>query len=258
MTVRGQYDVLEGAEPGSWAGSGSNARNGALVVHGFTGTPQSMRPLAEAFVAAGFTTEMPLLPGHGTHLDDMLTTGWADWSAAVETAYTELAAHCDHVVVAGLSMGGTLSIWLATRHPEIAGLVLVNPAAMPQPEIAEILAPMLEAGETTFDAIGNDIAKQGVTELAYDRTPLAQLASLGEAIDALQPDLAGIELPILLLTSPQDHVVPPASSDHLAATVSGPVERVTLQDSFHVATLDNDQGLINTSAVAFAERVCRA
>ena len=117
-------DVLAGAEPFSASGG----PHGALVVHGFTGCPQSMRGLAQAFAAAGFATELPLLPGHGTSVDDMLATRWADWSGAAESAYDELAARCDRVVVAGLSMGGTITAWLATRHPEIAGLVLVNPA----------------------------------------------------------------------------------------------------------------------------------
>ena len=72
-----------------------------------------MRGLAEAFAAAGFAVELPLLPGHGTSVDDMATTTFADWSEAVERAYADLAARCDRVVVAGLSMGATLAAWLA-------------------------------------------------------------------------------------------------------------------------------------------------
>lgn len=244
--------ILAGAEPQSWAGG----PNGALVIHGFTGNPQSMRPLAQAFADAGFTTELPLLPGHGTSVEDMLTTSWDDWSAAAEAAYDDLASRCEHVVVAGLSMGGTITLWLASRHPEIAGIVCINAAAIAQPELIELLEPMIEAGETTFDAIGNDIAKEGVTELAYDRTPLPPLLSLSLAIDELLPELGTITCPVLVLNSPQDHVVPPGSSDHVAASVGGPVERVSLERSFHVATLDHDADLIATSAIAFAQRVC--
>lgn len=214
-----------------------------------------MRPLAQAFADAGFTTELPLLPGHGTTIAEMLPTTWADWSAAAERAYDDLAGRCERVVVAGLSMGGTLAVWLASRHPELAGCIAINAAVMSQPEIAELLGPLLEAGQETFDAIGNDVAKEGVVELAYELTPLAALASLGAAIDDLQPRLADITCPVLIMTSPEDHVVPPASSDHLAATVSGPVERVTLARSYHVATLDYDAELIQREAVDFAQRV---
>jgi carboxylesterase len=90
-----------------------------------------MRGLAQAFAAAGFAVELPRLPGHGTTVDDMLTTTWADWSWCAERAFDELAARCDRVVVAGLSMGGSLAVWLAAHHPEIAGVVAVNAAVDP-------------------------------------------------------------------------------------------------------------------------------
>lgn len=247
-------DILAGAEPQSWSGGS----HGALVLHGFTGTPQSMRPLAAAFAAAGFTTELPLLPGHGTSVEDMLRTGWQDWSAAVEQAYVELAGRTERVVVAGLSMGGTLACWLAAHHPEIAGVVAINAAIAPQPELAELLGPLVEAGEQTFAALGGDIALEGAVELAYDRTPIAPLLTLADALEELNARLAEIRCPVLVMCAPQDHVVPPASSDVLAAGVSGPVERITLERSYHVATLDHDAPLIESEAVAFARRVCGA
>jgi carboxylesterase len=247
-------EVLPGAEPTSVAGGPA----GVLVLHGFTGSPQSMRPLAEAFAAAGFTVELPRLPGHGTTVDDMLTTSWDDWSAAAEAALADLAGRCERVVVAGLSMGGTLTLWLATRHPELAGLVCVNPAVGdPEgtPQMLDGLRALLDAGETTMDAIGADIALEGATELAYDRTPIAPLVSLMEATAGLRADLPKVDTPLLLCTSPQDHVVPPADSDRIAAAVTGSVERVTLERSYHVATLDHDAGLVAARAVEFARRV---
>ena len=79
-----------------------------LVLHGFTGNPQSMRPLAEAVAKAGFTVDLPLLPGHGTAVEDLIPKRWEDWSGAAESAYQALAARCDRVLVTGLSVGGTL------------------------------------------------------------------------------------------------------------------------------------------------------
>ncbi len=247
--------VLPGAEP--WSHEGGP--HGALVLHGFTGCPQSMRGLAEAFAAAGFTVELPRLPGHGTTIDDMATTTWADWSATTEAAYEGLAARCERVVVAGLSMGGSLTVWLASRHPEIAGIVCINPAT--EPADAGMLAmfeELVAGGTLVIPGIGNDVAEPGQVELAYDQIPLLAAKSMFDAITDLQPSLAQITAPLLLLNSPQDHVVTPSNSDHLAASVSGPVERVTLERSFHVATLDFDREIIETEAVAFAEKVCGA
>jgi carboxylesterase len=247
--------VLPGAEPFSAAGG----RQGALVLHGFTGSPHSMRGLAEALAGAGFTVELPRLSGHGTTVEDMATTGWADWSATAEMAYQDLADRCDQLIVVGLSMGGTLTAWLAAHHPEITGIAVVNPQIEPTPPaVRDVLNLAVTQGVTEAPSIGSDIAQPGVAELAYNRVPIACIISLAEALDDLQPRLGDIGCPVLVFTSPQDHVVPPSSSDALAARVSGPVERVTLPNSYHVATLDYDRPLIEEKVLEFARRTTAA
>ena len=245
--------LLPGAEP--WSAAGGPA--GALCLHGFTGNPSSMRGLAEAFAAAGFSVELPRLPGHGTTVEEMKGTRWADWTAEVEAAYQRLAARTERVVVAGLSMGGSLSLWTALHHPEVAGLVLVNPATMPQPsEVMEMVHGMLDEGVDHMPGIGADIADPDVTESAYAETPLRPLASLVEDGLAQMVDRYGeITCPLLLLTSPQDHVVDPGNGDLLAETYGGPVERISLERSYHVATLDYDKDLIFDAAVTFGRKV---
>jgi carboxylesterase len=243
---------MAGAEP--WSAAGGS--HGVLVLHGFTGNPQSMRPLAEALAAAGFTVELPLLPGHGTAVEDMLPTRWEDWSGAAEAQFQALAARCDTVLVAGLSMGGTLTCWLAERHPGIAGIALVNPLIeAPDEEFRQGIGALLEAGTEVFDAIGSDIKKEGVEEAAYPGTPLAPVLSLFEGADEVLADLGSIRCPTLLFSSREDHVVEPVSGDILEAKVGGPVERVHLENSYHVATLDNDAPLIEKSVVDFAFEV---
>jgi carboxylesterase len=110
-------DVLPGAEAFSHRGNAS----GVLVLHGFTGNPSSMRPIAERLAAAGYSVELPRLPGHGTTVEDMMTTTWADWSKTAEQAYDELAERCERVAVVGLSMGGGLAAYLAEERPSLAG-----------------------------------------------------------------------------------------------------------------------------------------
>lgn len=248
-----QAKIMAGAEPWSAAGD----KRGALILHGFTGCPQSMRPLAETFADAGFTVELPRLPGHGTTPQDMLSTVWDDYAATVEKAYNDLAARTDTIVVAGLSMGGTLTLWLAERHPEIKGIVLVNPAAEPD-DFAETeigCKGALEAGQELLPGVAGDIADPNATELGYDTAPAKSLLSLIEAMKDLKPKLPNIKIPALLLHSPQDHVVPPGSAKLLRDKLHGPVEYVTLDKSFHVATLDYDGGKINKCALEFGLRV---
>jgi carboxylesterase len=271
-TADEQARAAESGEPARAAESGEPARaaesgdlkqawsaeggpGGALVVHGFTGNPQGLRGLAEAFADAGFTVELPRLPGHGTTVEDMLTTSWADWSAEAERAYADLASRCERVIVAGLSMGGVLTMWLAANHPEIAGIVCINTPMAAAGPLSELVQSMIDAGEETMDAIGNDVADPEGFEDAYTKTPLRPLLSLIEAGDALRSQLSSISCPVLIMTSTNDHVVTPADSDAIAEAVSGPVERVTLERSYHVATLDYDKDLINERAVEFAKKV---
>ncbi len=244
--------VLPGAEPYSAVGDG----RGALVLHGFTGNPQSMRGLAHALADAGFTVEMPLLPGHGTDIVDMLDTRWEDWSGAAETAYTELAARSDAVVVVGLSMGGTLAVWLAERHPEIAAMAVVNPLLAPPDEgTVSLIESMIEGGDEVAPGIGSDIALEGAVESAYPGLPLRAVRSLFAAAAEVEAELASVSCPVLVLTSVQDHVVDPRSSELLVAAAKGPVEQVKLERSFHVATLDFDKDEIEARTVEFVSGV---
>ena len=200
---------------------------------------------------------MPLLPGHGTVMEDLIPIRWSDWVATVEAAYQTLAARVDKVVVVGLSLGGALTLRVGANHPEVAGLVCVNPAAEPQvPEVIELLQGMIDGGTEVLPGIRGDIADPDATESGYDGTPLRGAKSM--FIDGLVPlaeEYASMRMPMLLLNSPQDHVVEPKQSEFLVARYRGPIERIILERSFHVATLDYDKDIIIDAAVAFAQRV---
>ena len=248
------HAVLAGCEPWSSPGGGPH---GVLVLHGFTGSPVSMRPLAEAFAAAQFTVELPRLPGHGTAVEDMVETGWDDWLTEAERALVALQARVPdgRVVVAGLSMGGALAAALAQGHPELAGLVLINaPVGAPE-DLAAAVEEMLAGGMEVMDSIGGDIADPDADEVAYGETPLRPLMTMIMAGQDVRSRLSEITQPTLIITSRQDHVVNPEDSDVLAEGISGPVERLWLEKSFHVATLDYDRAELEAAAVAFAQRV---
>ena len=234
--------ILPGCEP--YEATGGDI--GVLVLHGFTGNPSSVRPLAEFLAADGFTVSLPRLPGHGTSVADMMTTSWADWTGAALDAYDDLAARTARVAVVGLSMGGGLSAYIAQRR-DVGAVVFINPLVKPPvPEMIDGLNQLIEAGLTTIDAIGSDVKREGVSELAYDATPLACAKSLFDGIGEVYDALGSIVAPSLLLSSREDHVVTADNGDDLVARVRGPIERVWLENSFHVATIDNDQPLVES------------
>ena len=102
----------------------------------------------------------------------------------------------------------------------------------------------------------NDVAEPDADEGGYAQWPIEPLLSLFDALDDLLPRLPAITCPVLVVTSRQDHVVPPVSSDLLAAAVSGPVERLFLERSFHLATLDVERDVVENTVVDFALRPC--
>jgi carboxylesterase len=230
-----------------------------LLLHGFTGSTASMRPWAEYLVAQGYAVSAPRLPGHGTTWQDLNKTTWADWYAEAERAFDELRAGCDQVVVGGLSMGGALALALAeNRGADVAGLVLVNPGLTnthPARHVRHVLKHLVPA----FPAIKNDMSKPGQDEIAYDRTPLKAAASMMDAWKGLIEDLPKVTQPLLMFRSREDHVVDPGSGKHVMAKVSSKdlTERI-LENSYHVATLDNDAELIFEGSASFIERVCGA
>lgn len=238
--------VLPGAEPIDLPGGPV----GVLLSHGFTGTTQSMRPWAEHLHAAGLTVVAPRLPGHGTTMKEMNTTRWPDWYGAVETAFDDLRSRCTTVFAMGLSMGGTLVLRLAEQRPDqVSGIVLVNAALATERKDVKLL-PILSKLIATFPGVANDIKKEGMTELAYPKVPLKAANSLQQLLPLVRRDLGKITCPVLVYRSSIDHVVEPISGRELVKGCVHAEERV-LENSYHVATLDNDAPEIFEGSLEF-------
>jgi carboxylesterase len=247
--------LMPGAEPFRHDGGPV----GALLCHGFTGTPQSLRPWAEHLAAADLTVRLPRLPGHGTSVAEANLTTWNDWYAELERNFLELSRECEQVFVMGLSMGGTLALRLAEVHGgSISGLVLVNPSLLTKrPD--RFLLPALRLVVPSWAGIASDIKKPGSVELAYDRIPMKAAYSLGKLWSTTRADLGKVSQPILIFRSPEDHVVEPDSCVLLQEKVaSTDVREVLLENSYHVATLDNDAPTIFEGSVEFVRRLARA
>lgn len=243
--------LLPGAEPFSMDGIGARGKIGVLVIHGFTGTPQSMRPWGEHLAAAGFTVRGPLLPGHGTRWQDMNKTTWQDWFATAEEALVELQNVTEEVFVCGLSMGGSLTVRLAETHPEIRGIVTVNPALATERKDAALL-PYVRRFIPSFPGIASDIKKADTHEVAYTRLPLQAAWQLQQLWKVTRADLAKITCPVLTFRSRIDHVVEAISGKILLeGLTSTQATEVVLEDSYHVATLDNDAPAIFSGSVDF-------
>jgi carboxylesterase len=199
----------------------------------------------------GISVIGPRLPGHGTTWEDLEGTTWQDWERESDAALLELISRCAKVIGVGLSMGAAMALHLAAKYPEkLKGVVAVNPDVR-RPELA--LIPLLRAFTRSTKGVGNDIMKPGQDEIAYSRVPLKAATELGKLYRVVQRELPSVRQPLLVFSSPQDHVAKPANSRYVMEHV-GSVEKelVTLPNSYHVATLDNDAQLIFERTLRFA------
>jgi carboxylesterase len=145
---------------------------------------------------------------------------------------------------------------LAEEHgADIAGLILVNPSVRTDDKRL-VLLPVLQRLVPSFPGISNDIKKPGVDEGAYDRMPLKALYSLSQLWQVTREDLAKVTQPVLLFRSTVDHVVEPSSGRVVLSSISSrDVTETLLEDSYHVATLDNDAPRIFADSADFIRRV---
>jgi carboxylesterase len=226
---------------------------GVVLCHGFTGMPGSLRQWAEALAQAGHTVRVPLLPGHGTTWQDANATTWEQWYAELEAALDATRAECTHTFVTGLSMGGTLALRLAEqRGADLAGVIVVNASLFTTRKDVKYLLPLLRHVVPSFPPVGNDIKKEGVIEPAYDRSPVKAAYQLSKLWAVTNADLGKITQPLLVLTSRGDHVVEPENSARVMASVaSSDKQQIWLEDSYHVATMDNDLPLIIEESLTF-------
>ncbi|MFN8076288.1 MAG: alpha/beta fold hydrolase [Kineosporiaceae bacterium] len=248
--------LLPGAEPFEADGVGPRGAVGVLFVHGFTGSPQSLRPWAQEVAAQGYTVRLPLLPGHGRTWRHLAATDWTDWAGAAEAEFLRLRSRCERVVVVGLSMGGALALRVAQRHPDaVDGLIVVNPSVLTT-DRRMVFLPVLRVVRRSVPAIAGDIRLAGASELAYERVPLAGVAALRRMWATVRADLPKVTAPLLLARSAHDRVVPAASCAAVLAEVSSVRrEEVVLPDSGHVAPLDHDAATLMAHSLRFLAEV---
>lgn len=240
--------VMAGAEPFRMEGNGT----GILVSHGFTGTTQSVRPLGEALAAEGFTVAGPRLMGHGTTMEDHAGSTARDWISSIEDDLAWLEERCRNVFFAGLSMGGMFSLYFAGMRPDlIQGIVPINACVfLGNPDLARLVFD--PQAPPSVPGVGSDIKADGVEELVYPEVPVPPLKEFMAIMRVTDDLLPAISCPALVLQSTEDHVVPPENGPHILERLgSEDKELVWLENSYHVATLDNDKESIAERTLGF-------
>jgi len=238
---------------------------GCLLVHGFTATPDEMRPLGEALAAAGFPVRGIRLAGHGTDVADLARTGWRDWFASVEDGAARLRRDVARIAIAGMSLGALLALhFAATRQADVRALVLCGtPIRLGDgrlrwlPALARI--PWLARRWATIPKLnGPDIADPAVraASRSYRAMPLTAVLELLRLQAIVRDEVRHVAQPALLLHGRGDHSVPFANLELLRNDLASRwVETHVLERSWHVITLDYDRDEVARLTVDFLARV---
>jgi carboxylesterase len=212
---------------------------GVLLIHGFTGTPSELRPMGEFLAGKGFSVKAPLLKGHGTTPEDMLTTGMKDWVKSAADAYFELHKQCDKVFVAGLSMGGCLAMHLAARLP-VDGVIPICAPIFVQDRrayFARFVAPFRK-----FEQHKGEHPEHIAPYMAgYNKTPIRCVAELLKVIRTVRGELPQIKVPALILQGEKDLTVRPESAQYIHKHISSRKKEIKwYPNSGHILTVDHD------------------
>ncbi len=227
-------------------------KTGVLMLHGFTGSPASIKPWALAMHERGLSVAVPRLAGHGTHWTDLNKVTWQDWYQSVEDEFLELKKTCDQVFVAGFSVGGALALRLSQiRGSEIAGTILLNASIYDERKRFKLVG-LLSTFLPSIRGGAGDVAKPGARKHGYERIPLRGLNQVRKLWEVVERDLYLIDLPLMVSYSLNDHVVHPVCSETIIDNVySSDIREVVFEKSFHNVALDYDAELLNDESMEF-------
>ncbi len=242
--------VRPGCEPFSFAGGPI----GVLMVHGFTGSPASMRPIGTSLAAEGLSVEGVRLPGHGTGVEDLRSRRWTEWVDAAAAGLDALREGCRTVVAFGQSMGASVVLSLTASRPhEVDGIALTNPYVFDR---RLLVVPIGSRFLKNVRGIANDIAKPGVDEGGDTMMPVPAIAQMSAMTKHVRAALPEIRQPIVVFRSETDHVAPRSNAEKVLARIgSRRRELVVCPNSFHVVTLDYDAPLVQERVLAFAREL---
>ncbi len=230
--------IMSGAE--SFFFKGTNER-AVLLLHGYTGAPSEMRLLGEYLNSKGFTVKCVLLPGHGTTPEDLNETTTDDWYAEAEHACCELLSSHSKVMVAGLSMGGLLTIRIAAQLPIERAAILAAPIYLQDKRVP--LFPILRYFVKYLPKQKRNYHEAAKYNVAYDKMPTKPIGSILQMIKTAKAEyIPKIEIPCLVMQSKIEHTVAPKSAQYIYDNIKSKVKKlVWFEHCGHILTLDNER-----------------
>jgi carboxylesterase len=257
----------------------TGGKTGILLIHGLGGAPAELKVVATGLQSEGFTVSCCQLAGHCGTAEDLITTGWHDWAASVETALAELRTECDTVLVGGLSLGAILALHAAAKHPDkISGLLLYAPTlwydGFSVPWYAFLLKWVINTPfgqryrfqeREPYGIKDQRIRKLIVramglgksAEAGLSSTPSQSLKEMWDLVAVVKPELPSIQTPALIVHAREDDISDLSNTIYLQRKLGGLVDTLVLDDSYHIVTIDKQRSLVVDRSAAFTRWIER-
>jgi carboxylesterase len=223
-----------------------------LLLHGLTGAPaRDLWFLADYLTGHGISIVAPLLTGHGKTWKELELATAESWQNDALTGLDEVRTMGKTVFVAGLSMGGTLTLYLGEHRPEIAGLITINaPVYLDDPKLR--LVPILRHFQRSQPKAPPDVADREAMLPDLGFNSMEAVYQFERLMQGVRRDLGMVTQPLLSFRSKQDHVVPPRNAEYILDHVNSHIKSImTLDRSYHCATIDYDRERIAASIEQF-------
>jgi carboxylesterase len=226
---------------------------GVLLSHGYTATTAEVRPVAQRLHSRGFTVAGTLLPGHGESPATMNRCHWPDWVAALEADYLRLAHRCEHVFIGGESMGGLLTLYLASLHPEISGVLSYSPA---------VKIPLMARVQAQFvRPFKSEVVKRSLNDIhpewhGYRMNPVPAFYEMLAAQRALWPRLPHMRQPLLVVQGRHDKDIDLNGVTQLFRQHGAALKEFHwMEQSAHVVLLEQEREQVAEITARFMYRV---
>lgn len=219
---------------------------GCLCIHGFTGAPYEVEPLAEYLTKhTDWVFSVPTLPGHGKNLS-LKDVHYQQWIDHAENELKKLIDTCDQVYVIGFSMGGMIASLLAAKYP-VDKLVLLSAAAYylnPKQMASEIKSMIIDSLKGNLE--NNEFFQRYKRKIKA--TPIKATLQFRKLVSYIKPLLPQVEVPTLIAQGECDGIVPPKSAEYLYRTINAKTKRLTYikDSSHHICHCEEKEALFST------------
>ena len=197
---------------------GKHRKAGVVLIHGYLAAPLEMKELASYLNQQGYWVYVVRVKGHGTSPQDLAQRTYHDWRISVDHGFAVMKSVTQKVVIGGFSNGAGLALDLATRIKAVDGIFVICPPLQLQ-DISSKLVPAVDVWNRLMKKVRlTEIRMEFVDnhpehpQINYLRNPIAGVRELERLMDTVEPKLADIRVPALVVQADGDPVVNPKGS----------------------------------------------